>query len=131
MADENLTRETEGLKNEVKDFKDKLDISKTVVTKAENAENVSIKNRTLLHILMWALGFVFVLSIGVSFLAINNWNNAKSIKETRSEVLCPLYKLFVDSYDPSRQPKDRLVEYEQAFVTIRAGSVTLGCHSVP
>lgn len=48
-------------------------------------------------------------------------------KRTRSEVLCPLYGVFISSYHPERQPAAARAQYEQAFAVIRRGAVTLKC----
>lgn len=43
------------------------------------------------------------------------------------EVLCPLYKLFIDAYDPTSVPASGRAHYEQQFTVIRHGYTVLDC----
>jgi len=53
-------------------------------------------------------------------------------ERTRSEALCPLYGLFLGSYDPhSEAAKRNPARYDDAFVVIRKGAHSLGCPEVP
>lgn len=75
------------------------------------------------------IAIIMLLYIGLSaaiFLAYRQENS------TRKEVLCPLYGLFIESYNPAtgdRHPKGR-EWYERAFVTIRKGSEIMECPSI-
>lgn len=74
----------------------------------------------------WAIAIIIFLYIGLSagiFLAYRLENS------TRKDVLCPLYGLLSESYNPAagdRHPKGK-EWYEQAFVTIRKGSEIMEC----
>lgn len=48
-------------------------------------------------------------------------------ERTSSQVLCPLYVLFLESYHPERQPAEKLAEYERSFEVIRKSHEVLGC----
>jgi hypothetical protein len=49
-------------------------------------------------------------------------------QRTRREVLCPLYGVFLASYNPdSAAAQADPQRYEQAFTVIRRGVVVLGC----
>lgn len=49
---------------------------------------------------------------------------------TRVEALCPLYYVFLDSYNQQQRdamPPAQQSKYDNAFTTIRHGSEVLGC----
>lgn len=53
----------------------------------------------------------------------------QQITRVQRDVLCPLYDLFLASYNPrSPQAKANPAKYEASFKTIREGVVVLECH---
>lgn len=45
------------------------------------------------------------------------------------DVLCPLYKVFIQSYNTSDIKPDDLAAYEERYRTFRRGNLTLGCET--
>lgn len=58
----------------------------------------------------------------------NQVNIAELQERTSAQVLCPMWQLFLKSYNPERpDAKMDPKAYEDAFVVIEAGAETLGC----
>ena len=68
---------------------------------------------------------------GVAYVTIDTRKNADDQTELRNDVLCPLYGIFLGSYDPKtrdRNPDPQARQkYEDAFTQIRHGWVVMGC----
>jgi hypothetical protein len=70
-------------------------------------------------------GLISLSAIGY---AIYNSNKIDTVqRRTSNEVLCPLYKLFLDSYNPSAQPPEKRQAYEDAFNVIKRSYDVLNC----
>lgn len=80
-----------------------------------------------------------VLSLALGFTIASQFTTNTRLDETvaqeniiRSEVLCPLYAVFLGSYAPQSRPEGAArQQYEQAFTTIREGYVKLRCTTPP
>lgn len=51
-------------------------------------------------------------------------------RETRAEVLCPLYEVFLQTDTPQRRaatPPDQRASYDHAIGVVRAGAIILRC----
>jgi hypothetical protein len=70
------------------------------------------------------------LTIVAGFLVYSQYSTNAALDDTRSEVLCPLYSVFLGSYNPNTRAagQDRKT-YEDTFQVIRAGYAHLGCTS--
>lgn len=79
--------------------------------------------------MMWGvIGLVAALAVGMSLTYYQQIQTSKSLDATRGDVLCPLYSIFLGSYNPSTRASgaDR-DSYEAAFVVIRDGYERLEC----
>jgi hypothetical protein len=70
------------------------------------------------------------LTIVAGFLMYSQYSTNATLEDTRGEVLCPLYSVFLGSYNPStRSPGTDRKTYEDTFQVIRDGYQHLGCTS--
>lgn len=111
---------------------------------------VQIKRAKRLAIIAIA-GFVLdiLLTIGAGFLGVKAFDNANDIKTSQetivsqqvqlralqnkvsTEALCPLYEIFLKSYDPkSPAALEDPAQYEQSFRVIEKGAKVLQCKKV-
>lgn len=71
------------------------------------------------------------LAMLIVFLGVETVRLEQSINDQnalRNRVLCPLYGIFLGSYDPQSRPEgDARRKYEDAFVVIREGNAEMHC----
>lgn len=67
-------------------------------------------------------------TVGLLFLWHSQTQTSEALDDTRSQVLCPLYAVFLGAYNPdSRAPGLDRQKYEDVFTTIRRSYVYLQC----
>lgn len=111
QAVDNLTNEVASLNQKFEQVNE--DVYKTVRT---------------MKVVIAVLVTVSLFSLGALAYAIYNGQKIAQVQErTSNEVLCPLYKLFLDSYRPEAQPPERRQAYEDAFKVIRKSYAVLEC----
>ena len=108
-----------------------------------------LRLKTIVRWVIIGLILDLMLTVGGVFIVAQANNNArridktqativqqqKSIKElqtrTTTTALCPLYRLFLDLYDPvqakKQDPNFNAKTYEQQFKVLQDGSIALGC----
>lgn len=115
-----LAARTQELAQAVGDMSEQL----TELTEELAAEQAQGKRYRMIVLGLLMSMVVSFAGLGLTAYAISEQNRLISF------VLCPLYSLFVGSYNPnSRQAGEDRAAYENAFVTIRAGYAELGCTS--
>jgi hypothetical protein len=66
-----------------------------------------------------------------AFVAVRAQQTATEQEQLRNGVLCPLYSVFLGSYDPKTRDKNpdpaARQKYEDAFAKIRSGWEVMGC----
>jgi len=67
----------------------------------------------------------------VAYVAVRAKQNSNEQEQLRNVVLCPLYSVFLGSYDPKTRDKNpdpsARQKYEDAFTKIRSGWDVMGC----
>jgi len=93
----------------------------------DRADRTDRDKRWLIVGLLLVVGLVAL----VAFVAVRAQQTATEQEQLRNGVLCPLYSVFLGSYDPAtrdKNPDPRAREkYEDAFVKIRHGWDVMGC----
>lgn len=109
------------------------DLTEAVDSLIQELEDQRSKVRTQ-GLALIAQGVVLIISLAltVGFIYVYNVQTATRDEQrlTRTEALCPLYFVFLDSYSQQRRdslPPTEQQNYDNAFVTIRHGSEVLGC----
>jgi hypothetical protein len=75
-----------------------------------------------------SLAALLLLLAGVGFVAFQSAQTARAQAELRSDVLCPLYGIFLGSYDPGSRPEgDARRKYDDAYQQIRQGWQIMRC----
>lgn len=125
MQKDDLAAEARALRQNI------LTLSEKVVEVSEQLEETNKRvYRTVqrMKYVVFGLVLISILSVFLTGIAIFNAVRINKIQNTTSsEILCPLHKLFLDSYRPESQPSDRKQQYEEAFVVLRKSYATLGC----
>lgn len=89
----------------------------------------------VLALLAVTQGFVIYNQVGLIDRIQANARSIQAVQErTSNQVLCPLYKLFVDSLTPARrarQAPETLVAYDLAVSVFKSGYATLDCPVTP
>jgi len=103
----------------------------TSVDRLSNAFGRSEKVAATLRRIVIAIIVMMVLGIGVAgyavYIGVRAGEASRAEIQTRREVLCPLYELFLDSYKPDAQPSERRKQYEESFVILRRSYEVLDC----
>jgi len=74
------------------------------------------------------IGLIAVVTVFSGITYYQQIQTSKSLDATRGDVLCPLYAVFLGSYNPStRAPGADRDTYEATFVVIRDGYERLDC----
>lgn len=69
-----------------------------------------------------------LISAGAIGYTVYNGNRIDQVqRRTSNEVLCPLYRIFLDAYHPEAQPPERRQQYEDAYKVIRRSYGVLEC----
>ena len=93
----------------------------------DRADRTDRDKKWLVVGLLLVVGLVALLA----FVAVRAQQTATEQEQLRNGVLCPLYSVFLGSYDPAtrdKNPDPRAREkYEDAFVKIRHGWDVMGC----
>lgn len=90
------------------------------------------RSRRVLAIAVAGLVLDLVLSVAVGFALLAQVETSKRQDVVQSEVLCPLYAIFIGSYRPeSRTEGPDRQKYEEAFTVIRGSYAKLGCTGPP
>lgn len=86
------------------------------------------KGERRVWITLGAAIFDILLTIAMCGLFWFQYHTNQALEDTRSQVLCPLYKVFLGSYNPkTRAPGFDREQYDQAFVVIRNSYQVLDC----
>lgn len=93
----------------------------------DRADRTDRDKRWLIVGLLLVVGLVAL----VAFVAVRAQQTATEQEQLRNGVLCPLYSVFLGSYDPKTRDKNpdpqAREKYEDAFVKIRHGWDVMGC----
>ena len=91
------------------------------------ADRADRDKRWLVVGLLLVVGLVALLA----YVAVGAQRNATDQAQLRNDVLCPLYGIFLGSYDPKTRDKNpdpqAREKYEDAFAKIRHGWEVMGC----
>lgn len=108
--------------------------AKLIETIAELTEAIqdllrrTARSETHIRVMWGVVGVVVFLAGGMSALFYQQSQTNARLDDTRSGVLCPLYSVFLGSYNPStRAPGTDRDTYEATFAVIRDGYKDLGC----
>ena len=100
----------------------------------EDLGNLGDRQRKSDARILWVvIGLVVVvaLAVAIGFVAARAQETANEQAALRNDVLCPLYSIFLGSYDPKTRDKNpdpaARQKYEDAFVKIRYGWDVMGC----
>jgi len=131
---EGMTRRLEvvaGLANEVRDLNASME---RLNAQDEINQHQLKRNKVVNKVLLSGLLVFAVLIAGMGFAINGNMDTSQKLKEsvavqnqTINDVLCPLYSIFLDSYNPKLQPPSHLAVYEAQFAVIRHSYVILKC----
>lgn len=93
----------------------------------DRADRTDKDKRWLIVGLLLVVGLVAL----VAFVAVRAQQTATEQERLRNGVLCPLYSVFLGSYDPKTRDKNpdpaARQKYEDAFAKIRHGWEVMGC----
>ena len=116
-----LKRQTRLLDDDVKRLTDQVERLNERTNRAERDK------RWLVVGLLLVIGLVAL----VGYTAVQAQKAADDQAQLRNDVLCPLYGIFLGSYDPKtrdRNPDPQARQkYEDAFAQIRHGWAVMGC----
>lgn len=147
MADDPLLREAELLRAEVSEIAAALARTATAMdpdTAARLTDQIeqfngiasAIAGRTTaverinrnLTRTVWVLACTVVAIVVLASFAVINAERIGDLQQrTSSEVLCPVFQIYLDAYHPDAVPADRLAEYERAYRVMRHSYDVLGC----
>ena len=93
----------------------------------DRADRTDRDKKWLVVGLLLVVGLVALLA----FVAVRAQQTANEQEQLRNDVLCPLYSVFLGSYDPKTRDKNpdpqAREKYEDAFTKIRRGWEVMGC----
>jgi hypothetical protein len=93
----------------------------------DRADRTDRDKRWLIVGLLLVVGLVAL----VAFVAVRAQQTAAAQEQLRNDVLCPLYGIFLGSYDPKTRDKNldpnARQKYEDAFAKIRNGWDVMQC----
>lgn len=116
-----LKRQTRMLDDDVKKLTDE------VHRLNDRADRTDRDKRWLIVGLLLVVGLVAL----VAFVAVRAQQTSTEQEQLRNGVLCPLYSVFLGSYDPKTRDKNpdpqAREKYEDAFSKIRHGWEVMGC----
>ena len=125
-GDEDLAGQASRLSDEITRFADMLNGLDRRLGAEQRRVNAAVSRNKRLTVSVMVL-----VVLNLVLMALVGWNMYRIdvVQErTSSQVLCPLYDLFLGSYHPERQPPERLAEYERTFDVIRKSHQVLGCN---
>ena len=131
MSYEDLAEEARELRNEVNAFSTAF--AGVVSQLGDQAHVSSLTITKLRKVIIW---LVISLSLNVMltvFVAVMGYRLQVFQSRTNDEVLCPLYVLFLNTYDKEQRdalPIDKQKIYDESFATINAGYTSLGCEEI-
>jgi len=107
-------------------------IAKSVNDLTDRQSKAIVKVKKTGYLTAIGLALDLILTVVIFFLADANDRTSERLEEvqarTSEEVLCPLYDLFLTSYNPNGPTAKRdPAGYERSMVTIEKGAVALGC----
>lgn len=77
---------------------------------------------------VWALAVVIVALVVLGSTAISNARRIGDLQErTSSEVLCPVFQIYLDAYRPEAVPPERLAHYEHVYRVMLHSYEVLQC----
>jgi hypothetical protein len=78
--------------------------------------------------IVWVLACAVVAIVALASVALTSAGRIGELQQrTSSEVLCPVFQTYLDSYRPGAVPPDQLAEYERAYRVMRHSYDVLGC----
>jgi hypothetical protein len=116
-----LKRQTRMLDDDVKQ------LTQEVHRLNDRADRNDRDKRWLIVGLLLVVGLVAL----TAFVAVRAQRTGDEQEQLRNDVLCPLYSVFLGSYDPKTRDKNpdpqARQKYEDAFDKIRGGWMVMGC----
>ncbi len=124
--EQELAGQASRLSDEINRFADMLNsLEKRLGVEQKRLNAAVSRNKRLTFSVM------VLVALNLALMGLVGWNMYRIdvVQErTSSQVLCPLYVLFLESYHPERQPPERIAEYERTFDVIRKSHQVLGCN---
>ena len=104
------------------------DVATGVAERTTAVERINRRLTATVWVLVCAVAAIVVLASA----AVGNADRIGDLQQrTSSEVLCPVFQIYLDTYRPQAVPPERLADYERAFRVMRHSYDVLGCTAPP